>query len=147
MVDMARVFEQVVGTDLRRSAAAMGKDLVLQERHPFDSAGVLTIRPDVLVREHGTVTAVADLKYKAPKDGRVLNEDVYQVLAYARRFGLATAHLIYAELVQAVNFEVGGCHVLIHTVSLGQPAALRRAQTRDVAAALVADGAARSLGE
>ena len=147
MVNMAQVFEQVVGTDLRSSAAAMGRDLVLEEEYPFDTGGLLTIRPDVLVREQGTVTAVADLKYKAPRNGRALNEDVYQVLAYARSFGLTTAHLIYADLGPAVCLEVGGCRVLVHTVSLDQPAALRRAQTRDVAAALVADGAARFLGE
>ena len=61
---------------------------------------VLTIKPDILVYKNRKICYIADAKYKDPKfDGlnytNINRNDIYQVYAYAKAYGLSEVALIY----------------------------------------------------
>src|SRR5690606_34744790 len=70
----------------------------LQDPHHLDTAGLVRIRPDLVVRtgDGGIPLAVVDAKYKVEKADGLLNADLYQALTYATVLGLREAHLVYA---------------------------------------------------
>ena len=85
LVDMDKVFEDVVGHGLRKIIEPAGHRVGLQNSLPLDEAGRLTIRPDVLLRDDaGSVVAVADIKYKQPEAKAAAASDVYQAVVYAQ---------------------------------------------------------------
>jgi 5-methylcytosine-specific restriction enzyme subunit McrC len=96
VVEMAPLFERFVSLSLRARTHPPWR-VALQERVALDRAGALEIRPDVVVyREHQPM-AVVDAKYKLRRGGVPKISDAYQVLAYARRYGLERAWLIYPD--------------------------------------------------
>ncbi|CAM5739870.1 restriction endonuclease [Streptomyces hirsutus] len=70
----------------------------MQDVHHLDVAGLVRMRPDLVVRtgDGRTPLAVVDAKYKVEKGDGLLNADLYQALAYATVLGLREAHLVYA---------------------------------------------------
>ncbi|MFE1361474.1 McrC family protein [Streptomyces harbinensis] len=111
LFDMNKLFEDFVTVALRESLRHRGLTAHLQDSHRLDTAGLIRMRPDLVVRtgDGRTAVAVADAKYKIEKaDGR-LNADLYQALAYATVLGLREAHLIYAAGRQSERYhEVRG---------------------------------------
>lgn len=98
LFDMNQLFEDFVTVALSTALKEQGLVPRLQDRHHLDTAGLVRIRPDLVVRtgDGRTPVAVVDAKYKVEKgDGR-LNADLYQALAYATVLGLPEAHLVYA---------------------------------------------------
>jgi 5-methylcytosine-specific restriction enzyme subunit McrC len=110
LLDMNKVFEDFVTVALREALREQGMTAHLQDAHHLDTAGLVKIRPDLVVRTgDGRPLAVVDAKYKVEKADGLLNADLYQALAYATVLGLPEAHLVYAAGRQAERFhEVRG---------------------------------------
>ncbi|MFB9346242.1 hypothetical protein ACFFUA_01990 [Streptomyces heliomycini] len=98
LFDMNGLFEDFVTVALREALKEHGLTARLQDPHHLDTANLVRIRPDLVVRTRdGRVPlAVVDAKYKVVKADGLLNADLYQALAYATVLGLREAHLVYA---------------------------------------------------
>lgn len=98
-----------------------------QANYRLDTLKRLTIRPDLVFLRAGQAVAVADTKYKILKDdGRMRNEDGYQLITYCRRLGLSEGHLIYAAgPVLPAPFEIPQAEVTlyVHRIDMDQPIA------------------------
>ncbi|MFE6554230.1 McrC family protein [Streptomyces sp. NPDC057746] len=111
LLDMNKLFEDFVTVALREALREHGLTARLQDRHHLDTAGLVGMRPDLVVRTgDGRIPlAVVDAKYKVEKADGLLNADLYQALAYATVLGLREAHLVYAAGRQPERFhEVHG---------------------------------------
>ncbi|MFF3589035.1 McrC family protein [Streptomyces sp. NPDC002387] len=111
LLDMNKLFEDFVTVALREALREHGLTARLQDRHHLDTAGLVGMRPDLVVRTgDGRIPlAVVDAKYKVEKADGLLNADLYQALAYATVLGLSEAHLVYAAGRQPERFhEVHG---------------------------------------
>ncbi|MER6784950.1 restriction endonuclease [Streptomyces sp. NPDC000658] len=98
LLDMNQVFEDFVTMALREALREHGLTARLQDPHQLDTAGLIRIRPDLVVRtgDGRTPVAVVDAKYKVERADGLHNADLYQALAYATVLGLREAHLVYA---------------------------------------------------
>lgn len=120
LFDMWEVFEDFVSVALREAMASHGGSVDLQYRGKhLDVGGVVPLRPDIVWRHDQDVLAVLDAKYKAEKNGRVPNADLYQMLAYCTRFSMQAGHLVYAKgECDETIYEIRGTEVRIFTHSL-----------------------------
>lgn len=91
LVDMARLYEQFVAEWLR---AHLPSGYQLKAQEPVDVDRVRAVI-DLVLLETGTgqVRCVLDTKYKAP--ARPANEDIYQIVAYAKLKKCRQAILVY----------------------------------------------------
>lgn len=101
---MEAVFERAVARALRRHAPE-GVDVSVQEKRrdlfkesPY--GGAFRLKPDLVIRRGGTVSAVADTKWKLLGDNEKTNfdmsqADMYQMYAYQKRYGAERAVLVY----------------------------------------------------
>jgi len=97
LLDMNKIFEDFVGSRLKRYLAAR---LVVREQHPgrLDVDGDVLIRPDfVFDTPRGGHAYVADCKYKLIDDGYGRQADYYQLTAYALGLNLPEGLLIYCR--------------------------------------------------
>src|SRR5690606_4049752 len=133
LVNMDRLFESIVGRGVQRTLATEGVSVQLQATDRLDIDGHMTFRPDIVASRNGEPIAVADLKYKSD----VSNSDVYQVLAYARRYGLASALLILPQRPRFRSLDVSGTSVHLHQFDLNTGSTDREAALRRVAGDLV----------
>lgn len=102
VVNMAKAYEDFVGTALREALAPYGGSVETQFRTTMDEhqPGVspVVLIPDVVWRRREAVLAVADAKYKAASwTGDYPNADKYQMLAYCTALGVRRAWLVYAQ--------------------------------------------------
>lgn len=123
VVPMERLFEDLVA----RLLGELDDDTVVapQRGYAFDTGGLLRIRPDLVLRRDGRDVAVADTKYKVlDEQGRLRNDDAYQLLAYCSRLGLQVGHLVYASgSLPAAPYQLRGSDVRleVHKVELSEP--------------------------
>lgn len=119
LVDMNRVFEDVIGLGLQQVLDGTGFRVFLQHTDYLDSQRHVQIRPDIVVRDtSGSVAAIADVKYKRPSTDKLSPSDVYQALAYATRYGLDRVALIFAEPPPVTELHVAGITVRLLSVDL-----------------------------
>jgi 5-methylcytosine-specific restriction enzyme subunit McrC len=122
LLDMPQLFEDFITVALREVLeTAYGGRVIGQDRHHFDEAGQVLMRPDVVWRLRGTPVAVADAKYKAEKLAGYPNADLYQLLAYCTALGLSRGHLIYAKGSEAPAHHVvrrSGIEIVCHAIDL-----------------------------
>ncbi|MDQ0924570.1 5-methylcytosine-specific restriction enzyme subunit McrC [Pseudarthrobacter sp. W1I19] len=120
LFDMWEVFEDFVSVALREAMASHGGSVDLQYRGKhLDVGGVVPLRPDIVWRRDQDVLAVLDAKYKAERNGRFPNADLYQMLAYCTRFKMQAGHLVYAKgECDETIYEIHGTDVRIFTHSL-----------------------------
>jgi 5-methylcytosine-specific restriction enzyme subunit McrC len=148
LFDMNQLFEDFVTVALSEALKEYGLAPRLQDPHHLDTAGLVRIRPDLVVRTRDgrTPVAVVDAKYKVEKaDGR-LNTDLYQALAYATVLGLREAHLVYAAgrlpmrfhevRGTAVGTDGRGVRLYQHTVDLSREPRQLMSALRDIAGRL-----------
>jgi len=123
LVDVWSIFEDFVGAVVRRLAAPG----VVRTQHQakLDLAGRIDIKPDLVWLDQGAVVSCADIKYKVEHGGRVPNADLYQLISYCGRFGLAEGHLVYAEADDPTDrIEIlGGPVIQRHALRLDRPLA------------------------
>ncbi|MET3719219.1 5-methylcytosine-specific restriction endonuclease McrBC regulatory subunit McrC [Arthrobacter sp. UYEF21] len=122
LFDMWEVFEDFVSVALRE---AMGSsdgriDLQYTGKH-LDVGAKVSLRPDIVWHNDNVVLAVLDAKYKAEKNKRFPNADLYQMLAYCTRFKMKVGHLIYAKAENdELLHEIDGAdiHIFSHALDL-----------------------------
>lgn len=107
LFDMERIFEAAVTTTVRRRGARGGFEILAQSADTFmakvggaPGQQEFRLRPDLLVREQGRVTAIVDVKWKrveVSSSGFLIpaSSDVYQMHAYGTRFGCHELALVY----------------------------------------------------
>lgn len=120
LFDMWEVFEDFVSVSLREVMVSHGGRVDLQYRGKhLDVGGMVPLRPDIVWRDDQDVLAVLDAKYKAEKNKRFPNADLYQMLAYCTRFNMRAGHLVYAKGEYDETFhDIRGTDVRIFTHSL-----------------------------
>lgn len=119
MFDMWRVFEDFVTVALAESLRSYGGRSVCQKPLTLDIRRRVTMKPDLMWENGGTVRAVVDAKYKAERPEGFPNADLYQMLAYCTVLGLDEGHLIYAKGNEPVDrHTVQGSGVVIHCHAL-----------------------------
>lgn len=96
LVDMNKIFETFVEDRLRRYLSGRA-DLNGQEPRTLDRDGYVHMRPDIVIRQNGVDTYVADSKYKLTADGFGRESDYYQLLAYCTALALPEGMLIYCQ--------------------------------------------------
>lgn len=133
LVDLWAVFEDFVGNVIQ--ATDVPGRIRTQSPHKLDQLGRIGIEPDLLWFEEQRVVSCADIKYKVERGGSVPNADLYQLIAYCSRFGLAEGHLIYAEADDTTRRidVIGGPTIHRHALRLDQPIAEVERQLRDIA--------------
>ena len=142
LLDMPQLFEDFVTTALRETLVpAYGGRVLGQDRHRFDEAGRVTLRPDIIWKARGAAVAVADAKYKAEKPTGYPNADLYQLLAYCTVLGLNRGHLIYAKGSEEPAHHIvrkSGIEIICHAIDLGEPPQALLAQMSGLAAKIAA---------
>jgi 5-methylcytosine-specific restriction enzyme subunit McrC len=103
------------------------------------------IERDLLCFNGSNVVSCAHIKYKVEHGGRAPNADLYQLIAYCTRIGLAEGHLIYAEAEDTTRRidVIGGPITHRHALRLDQPIADVERQLRKVAAQISASPLSR----
>lgn len=110
LVNMPRLFESFLTARLRLLLPQYGLRAVAQRRDYLDEDRLVGIRPDLLVYsqrrdEHNELaqprrgpSTVLDFKYRLHTEpGAGLNGDLYQLGAYADRYGLHSGGLVYPQ--------------------------------------------------
>jgi 5-methylcytosine-specific restriction enzyme subunit McrC len=137
LLDMPRLFEDFITVSLREAlTGAYGGRLDDQDTHHLDDSGVVSLRPDLVWKLGGTPAAVIDAKYKAEKNTRYPNADLYQMLTYCTVLGLRSGHLIYAKGNEepAHHFvRKSGIEIVCHAIDLDTEPEILLAQMRDLA--------------
>jgi 5-methylcytosine-specific restriction enzyme subunit McrC len=120
LLDMPVLFEDFVTEALGEALAGRyGGRVCPQDWNPFDEAGRVRLRPDLVWKVGGVPVAVVDAKYKAESPSGYPNADLYQLLAYCTVLGLRHGHLVYTKgdaetahhLVRRADIEIH-CHAL-----------------------------------
>ncbi len=98
VVDMARVFEDFVGTALREAWAAYPGQTRLQYPSWLDEQQGVRMQVDVVHVVDDAPWIIADAKYKLESDSSGYpNADHYQMLAYCTALQVPVAWLVYAS--------------------------------------------------
>ena len=103
LMDMNVVFQEFVTTALREALGASDRifcsdiQLTGDRRIYLDEESRVSLKPDLTWWQDGRCMFVGDAKYKAVRDKRVPNADLYQLLAYVTALRLPSGILIYAE--------------------------------------------------
>lgn len=116
LVDMNKVFEDVVGLGIR-DALSPTFHVDLQREEALDSARSIRFRPDIVVRHGGRPVAVADVKYKRASRVAAV-DDIYQAISYAVRFGLTDCVLIYPEQASVEFLQVENVRIWLTSIDL-----------------------------
>lgn len=116
-VDMNALFERFVEEIVREEAHSAGLQLVSQA--PRRLTANIRIRPDLILRDGGKDLAVADVKYKELKPGKLPHADLYQMLAYCVSLELPAGLLIYASEGPLVTHMVQSAGVDLRIVGIG----------------------------
>jgi 5-methylcytosine-specific restriction enzyme subunit McrC len=120
LFDMNAVFERFVGESLRRFVLPSLPQLAMHRQakhqwrylleHSSTRKGVLRLEPDVLITdaESGRPLMTLDVKWKLPSEGRreARREDLYQVFAYAQRYGCRHNVLLYPSSPDAKDEDL-----------------------------------------
>ncbi len=103
LMDMNVVFQEFVTTALREALGASERifcsnnQLTGDRRIYLDEESRVSLKPDLTWWHDGRCMFVGDAKYKAVRDKRVPNADLYQMLAYVTALDLPGGMLIYAK--------------------------------------------------
>ncbi|MES4826720.1 McrC family protein [Streptomyces anthocyanicus] len=148
LFDMNQLFEDFVTVALGEALREHDLTTRRQDVHHLDVAGLVRIRPDLVVRtgDGRAPLAVADAKYKVEKGDGLLNADLYQALTYATVLGLREAHLVYAAGRRPEHFhevrgtaagrDGRGMRIYQHSLDLSSDPAQLLASLRHIAARL-----------
>lgn len=125
VVNMAKVFEDVVCTFLGRALTGAAGRCRTRDTWFLDTGQEVRMRPDLVwYGDDGRPLGVVDAKYKAEKPAGFPDADLYQMLAYCTALGLAEGHLVYArgeERARAIRVAGSGVTLHAHTVDLDVP--------------------------
>ena len=142
---MNELFEEFIGCSLRRALAPRPVHLQHGGLHALedeDGTGIFRLVPDVVI-DSPTGSVIVDTKWKhLEHDDRRLGieqSDIYQMLAYARAYGVARAILLYPwskdaggrdGILRRWKAANSNCRLDIATVDVGKPRAVDDALRR-----------------
>jgi len=112
LVNMNELFENFVVVALREALQVSSRAFIQGARGRrlrLDSAGMVTLEPDLSWWENGICLFVGDVKYKWLEASGIKHPDLYQLLAYTIATGLPRGLLIYAT---------GESRPVIHTIAM-----------------------------
>jgi 5-methylcytosine-specific restriction enzyme subunit McrC len=144
LLEMERVFERYLSRGLveafaDRPGAALSVQVAHRVGEPAPAQPDLHMRPDLTIDRAARPVHVVDAKWKRLPATAVINDDLYQVLAYAAALGAVQATLVYPgrrERVWSYTFPHASIQVTIRTLDVaGTPEACARA-LRQLARAL-----------
>lgn len=105
MFDMNMLFERYIGKQMKKALRSDGCEVFLQHskhyliRDSKSSKQLFQLRPDIVVVESGNPVCIVDTKWKRLKPAErkvgVLQEDLYQMLAYSERYKCDSVLLLY----------------------------------------------------
>lgn len=142
LVDMNKVFEDIVGRGLREALTPAGFTVRLQATDWLDGERRIKIIPDVVVSRGEEVVAVVDAKYKA-LDGPPSTGDAYQAVAYATRYGLDRVVLVHAGTAR-LTFTTPAARIDLAPLDLSRPPEARARVLRELAMSM-GEAAARPV--
>ena len=96
LMDMNHVFQEFVTVALREALGVSEREFGERSIGSLDTAGRVSLKPDLTWRDGSRCTFVGDVKYKRMEAG-VPNADLYQLLAYATALDLPGGLLVYAQ--------------------------------------------------
>ena len=99
LIDMNVVFQEFITRALREELGLSEQAFRSDDRAAgtLDTAGKVSLKPDLSWWEGGDCVFAGDAKYKRTENNRATNADLYQALAYATALDLPRAMLIYAK--------------------------------------------------
>jgi 5-methylcytosine-specific restriction enzyme subunit McrC len=133
VIDMDKVFEDFIFRAAEPHLQLAGMQWRQGKVSTFDQARRVRIKPDLTIWKGTACRFVGDVKYKRTKFGD--NEDLYQVLAYAKALGKKDVLLIYAEAAEELDHivRVDGTRIIIRTIDLDAPPAVLDASMETLA--------------
>lgn len=144
LFDMNEVFESFLFRALRDAMRKFGGVVERQVPGGLDRAPIsaLPLRADIVWRNHGSVRAVIDSKYKIlARHGSTLNEDVYQMLAYCVAFGIQRGLIVYAhdelDLPRSYQVKRHGYEIDLRSVGVEREPSLLLREVDRIAAEVV----------
>lgn len=123
LLDLPKVFEDLVCGRLSAALLPHGGAVSLQHRCHLDLDRTVEIKPDLVWLRGERAVAVVDAKYKAEKPSGHPNADLYQLLAYCVTLRLREGHLVYARgNEEPAVYRVAGADVVVqaHALDLDQ---------------------------
>ncbi len=137
LVDMNKVFEDVVGIGLRTALKDRGLNVELQYPIKLGDDASFNATPDIVLKQAGHVVGVADVKYINSRKG-ISTGELYQAVTYATHFGLNACTLIYPEPQRVSEVKIGDITVMIDHLDLHQATGERAVAAVDIAQRLAA---------
>lgn len=101
LLDMNKLFEEFVCQILRERAPG-NATVETQVSLDLDMAKKIPIRPDIIVRQAGQISLVADCKYKRLEPDDFRNYDIYQLLAYCTATAVSQGILVYPKHIHHI---------------------------------------------
>lgn len=145
---MERIFEDYVAARLKRAGSENGLVIRAQEchKHLFDEPKRYRLKPDIVVRSPNGRATVLDTKWKLPSDGKPSQSDMYQMFAYAARYGIDDVTVVYPSADEnsgdRLHYETSmeNRTVRVHTFHYALPDGKpKAATTQDTATAKLLD--------
>lgn len=96
VIKMWPLFERFVSLSLRERLKPPWR-VESQEQVALDRVGAIQIRPDVVVYDRDRPVVVLDAKYTLRDSAAPAPSNAFQVLAYARRYGVRRGWLVYPD--------------------------------------------------
>lgn len=140
---MERIFEDYVAAKLKRTCLPL--DMIARaqdsERHLFERPLQYGLRPDIVVTNREGHSVILDTKWKLPRGGRPTQSDMYQMFAYAARYGIDHVVLVYPATGDTPSGEVGTYRTRIVDRQITVHTYFYRLPTIDRTRTVTADGA------
>jgi 5-methylcytosine-specific restriction enzyme subunit McrC len=140
LVSLERLFERHVTHGVEEAFSGRVDCAVrVQPEHLVAGRPDVTIRPDVVIERGERPEMVIDAKWKQIPRQRLINDDLYQMLAYCTILGARRAVLVYPgrRRTQDLTFEPAGVRVQVRTLDVAGPLAACLEARRRLGRALV----------
>ena len=134
LMDMNDVFQEFVTQALREELRVSDRVFLETNIDSLDDEGGIRLRPDLTWWDGPSCLFVGDAKYKKLTGDRVLNSDLYQLLAYVTALDVPGGLLIYAQ-----GEAEAGTHRVRHSGKRLEVAALDLSGTLDAVLRRVRD--------
>lgn len=134
-VNMNRLFERFLSVALADALANRDGRICAQRSDHLDRDRHARIIPDLTWIRNEKPVVVIDAKYKDPSDGKAVDGDLYQVVAYCAGLGIRRAFLVHATIAaQATLFiESAGIKIVVTGLDLAAPLSVLQTQLSGLA--------------
>lgn len=125
LVNMNDLYESFVRRSIELALVRFSATVRKPRELDFDKGGFTHFQPDLLFTASGLSIGVGDCKYKRRGPVAIVDQDLYQMVAYCTALGLTDGVLIYPQhLVNiADDLSISSSDIKVHrlTINLGEP--------------------------